>query len=568
MNHDWTVTTAAAADARAQEFLVPMLDGIGLATDVYLPAASSPVPTVLIRLPYDKSARFTFLPSIAGRLTERGFAAVVQDVRGKFRSSGDREPFIKESSDGAATLDWIAEQTWSNGIVGMMGDSYYGFTQWAAASTGHPALRAIIPRVTGSEFFRMFGPDKVRKGPLYEWVVETFSEQGQIESPNFGRGSNGTFWIPADRPDITETIATLETRVATNEMQHLAFPNGTPAPKLAIPALHMGGWWDNLQQFQIDDWRAAQDSPAAAHQFLRMGATDHEDFHIHEDNELHRNHETDDETLVEYLDQMMADPLDFLDHYLSEAPGPWGAPRVRYELTNAGWRTAGEWAPLGTIERTLYLNDLDDATASTAGGTLAAAGPANTTTTHWRHDPRNPVPSLIASEWGQCADLPDESSIHDRSDVATFTLDPLDETLDLVGQVELELTVLAPQPINIIARLLDVYPTGRARMILEGAATAQPNGDKTRIHVRLGDTAYRLRPGHTLRLAIAASCFPLYPVHPRTVTDSPGRDNRMTVQIASTPAAPAFLRLQVATDPPESSTARSLLRDAGAHMDF
>jgi len=148
------MTGAAPLDPRADARLVRMRDGVRLATDVYLPEPPGPRrPAILIRLPYDKSGRSTFMPAIAHYLTANGFAVVIQDVRGKFRSEGVAEPFVNEAADGHDALDWIVSQPWSNGIVGMSGDSYYGFTQWAAASTGHPALRAMVPRATGSRFF-------------------------------------------------------------------------------------------------------------------------------------------------------------------------------------------------------------------------------------------------------------------------------------------------------------------------------------------------------------------------------------------------------------------------------
>ena len=78
----------------------------------------------------------------------RGYAFVPQDVRGRFRSEGDPLAFVNEVPDGYDTIDWIARQPWSNGDVGMWGDSYYGFTQWAAVASRHPALKAIVPRVT------------------------------------------------------------------------------------------------------------------------------------------------------------------------------------------------------------------------------------------------------------------------------------------------------------------------------------------------------------------------------------------------------------------------------------
>ena len=79
-------------------------------------------------------------------VTDRGYVLVVQDVRGKFRSEGETMPFMHEVDDGYDTLEWIVAQPWSDGVVGMWGDSYYGYTQWAAVASGHPALQAPSSR--------------------------------------------------------------------------------------------------------------------------------------------------------------------------------------------------------------------------------------------------------------------------------------------------------------------------------------------------------------------------------------------------------------------------------------
>jgi predicted acyl esterase len=529
-----------------------MHDGVRLATDVYLPEPTGlPRPAILVRLPYDKSGRYTFLPEIAARLTAYGFTAVVQDVRGKFRSEGDRAPFVNEAADGAATLDWIVAQPWSNGVVGMMGDSYYGFTQWAAASTGHPALRAIVPRVTGSEFFRMFSPDVVPKIPLYEWVVHTFSTLGMLERPYAGLvDGRARYSVPDEVPHVADVLRGLVAGNTDRSLARRAFPQGTPAPRLRLPALHMGGWWDNLQRFQLEDWRRASSSPAAAHQYLRMSASDHEDFHLHEDDEPHLDHESDDDALRRYLDVMTADPLEFFDHYLRGRSGPWRAPRVRYEVANSGWSVADRWAPGDTTDLTLSLGDLDRSTRSRRGGSLIPGRITRSSSAEWAHDPQNPVPYLVESEWAQCAHLPDEQVLHDRPDVATFTLEAQNGRWDIVGNVTAELTVDASGPsTHVIARLLDVYPSGRARLIVEGAAPADTRHGAARVPVDLGDTAYRVRPGHSLRLAVSTSCFPLYPVHPGTDTDlwRPVATTKTTQRLLSAPEAPSVLRLPMRT---------------------
>ena len=125
-----------------------MRDGVHLATDVYLPDGPGPFPAVLVRLPYDKNGRYCWIPFLATHFVARGYAFVPQDVRGRFRSEGEPVAFVNEVPDGYDTIDWIARQPWSNGDVGMWGDSYYGFTQWAAVASGHPALKAIVPRTS------------------------------------------------------------------------------------------------------------------------------------------------------------------------------------------------------------------------------------------------------------------------------------------------------------------------------------------------------------------------------------------------------------------------------------
>jgi putative CocE/NonD family hydrolase len=146
---------AAPVDPRADEVMVEARDGVRLATDIYMPEHGDRHPAVLVRLPYDKSGRYTFMPQIAPMFTDRGYAFVVQDVAGKFRSGGETVPYVREIEDGYDAIEWIVGQRWSNGTVGMWGDSYYGFTQWAAVESRHPALRAIVPRVTSADLADM-----------------------------------------------------------------------------------------------------------------------------------------------------------------------------------------------------------------------------------------------------------------------------------------------------------------------------------------------------------------------------------------------------------------------------
>ena len=108
--------TAVTGVEHAQTFPVPMRDGVHLSTNVYLPKnCSTPVPAVLVRTPYGKEDGC----EIYYRYVQRGYAVVVQDVRGRNASEGEWLPNYHEVEDGDDTLNWIAAQPWCSGRIGM-----------------------------------------------------------------------------------------------------------------------------------------------------------------------------------------------------------------------------------------------------------------------------------------------------------------------------------------------------------------------------------------------------------------------------------------------------------------
>ena len=136
--------------------MVPMRDGVRLATDIYLPAldgqpASGKFPVILERTPYDKAG--------SGNVTNgtyyarRGYVCAIQDVRGRFVSEGEWYPFAKEAPDGYDTVEWLAAQEWSDGQVGTMGASYCGSDQSALATLNPPHLSTMIVAVGASNYY-------------------------------------------------------------------------------------------------------------------------------------------------------------------------------------------------------------------------------------------------------------------------------------------------------------------------------------------------------------------------------------------------------------------------------
>ena len=134
--------------------MVPMRDGVRLATDVYRLEGAPPEPVLLARTPYDKehiiaaSNAFDIL-----RAVQAGYVVVIQDVRGRFASEGEFNPQFQEGRDGVDTIAWTVAQPWSRGIVGTFGGSYLGCTQWLAAREQPQALRVMAPMVTPSDMY-------------------------------------------------------------------------------------------------------------------------------------------------------------------------------------------------------------------------------------------------------------------------------------------------------------------------------------------------------------------------------------------------------------------------------
>src|SRR4051794_36156805 len=119
-----------------------MRDGAVLRADVYLPAAEGPHPTVLLRSPYGRGGQFA--ATLALPYAARGYAVVMQSVRGTFGSGGEFEPVVNEAQDGQDTVAWLREQEWFDGRLATLGPSYLAYTQWALALDPPPELQAMV----------------------------------------------------------------------------------------------------------------------------------------------------------------------------------------------------------------------------------------------------------------------------------------------------------------------------------------------------------------------------------------------------------------------------------------
>jgi uncharacterized protein len=514
-----TLEPAAVPDA-AEQVLVPMRDGVRLATDVYLPGGNGPWPVVLVRSPYDKDSRSTYMPWLAPHITSRGYAFVVQDVRGKFRSEGETLPFVHEVDDGYDTLDWISTQSWA-GPIGMFGESYYGFTQWAAVASGHPALRAIIPRVTSADLSRWLS-ESVESLYGAQWLAECWTGRLTHTWPIDWCHRPIAEVFEAGFEAIGERSAGLD-RLLRRRVGHESLnpyaPGQHPFERLSIPVLHCVGWFDNLLQQHMADYMRLAADPRLSHlQYLVADSIDHENYRLDDapvPDEL--DHDANDEALERMIPAYLGPALDFFDAFLRGSRDPSTLPRVRWRLGTVEWRTSSSWPPPGSRELPLLLADAAVATRDEQGGTIQSSVPESSVAT-WTHDPADLVPSTVVDPFTFLHESPDERIVEGRADVLTFTGRPLNDAIELAGPVRAELWVGSSGPsMDVHVKLVDVDPQGRALMLVRGQRkVATPGAEPVAVTVEMAHLGYRLEPGHRLRLQVASSDFPLYVPHPGT----------------------------------------------------
>src|SRR5882724_11348162 len=159
---------------------VPMRDGVVLRADVLRPAESGKFPALVYRTPYGKDAAeeeyTTFQHAV-----ERGYAVVIEDVRGRYHSDGEFRPYENEGRDGYDTIEWAASQGWSNGAVGTFGLSYPGAVQWLAGVESPPHLKAMVPAMTFSTPQNFFYAGGTWDLSWIEWIWDNIAPDERVK---------------------------------------------------------------------------------------------------------------------------------------------------------------------------------------------------------------------------------------------------------------------------------------------------------------------------------------------------------------------------------------------------
>src|SRR5262245_18092933 len=252
---------------------VPMRDGLTLSSDIYRPKGDQPVPVILVRTPYDNGVASWVAEG--KRWASRGYAFVVQDVRGRGESDGEYYPLVTEADDGADTIAWLAAQTWSTGKVGMMGRSYVGWVQMYAAIRKTPAVNALIPTVTP--------PDPDRNFPVqfgaYEpstlsWLAAISGKTMQDISEHDLRGAYSHLPLYGADLLLGRTLKAWRDWLdhPTRDEYWKAQAYQERLKGSSIPMLHISGWYDDVLVGTTENFANLTGHP---NQFLMIGPWGH-----------------------------------------------------------------------------------------------------------------------------------------------------------------------------------------------------------------------------------------------------------------------------------------------------
>lgn len=556
-------------DVGVSTVMVPMRDGVQLATDIYRETSKgdeTQLPVVLMRTPYNKKGG----RSAAARFAAAGYVAIVQDCRGKFASEGSFVPYNNEGQDGYDTIEWIGKQPWCDGHIGMWGSSYVGATQWQAAVEHPPGLMTITPTATFSSFYRnLYLGGAMRLSLISKWA-----------SGNSKKPDDATLTSDWDRTLLHLPLSEVDDQIGwpipwLEGMLTHPSPGGYwkrldmthDITELQLPMQHVVGYYDFFSRESVGNFvrmqRLATNTDTRKHQQLIVGPWDHGTIGKSKvgDLDFGPNAEWDATgATLEWFDRCLKHDLHD-DHDIAPL-----VPVRYFVLGENNWHEADTWPPAGFEDVAFHLHS--DGKANTRGGDgrLDLTAPVNEEPAdRFRADPADPAPAcpvtaerpLHAATWAPV----DQSSIEDRQDVLVFTTRPMTEPLTFAGDARAELFVSADTPdADWVVRLVDVHPDGAAYNLAVGILRGRFRNSEMhpelmtpdevyKITVDLGPIAAQIAPGHCLRVDIGGAYFPLFDRNPNTADGIFGNSTAIaTESVYHTPTRPSRIILPVRAD--------------------
>ncbi|MFV1964045.1 MAG: CocE/NonD family hydrolase, partial [Pirellulaceae bacterium] len=569
--------------------MVPMRDGVRLATDLYLPAKDGkfiggPLPTILERRPYNKDGC-----SGSGKYyVARGYAFVAQDTRGRYKSEGVWHMLTDDGPDGYDTAAWIGKQKWSNGKIGMIGTSYVGGTQHAMAMAKAPELVTVIPVDAMSNL----GYASMRNGGAFElrfwnWIMFC-SPRGSRQSRDPGTAASLTEMMDNRRvylQNLPLRRGTTPLKIAPEYEDWLveAMKHGAndafweqnniidyPERYKDIPVYLVGGWYDSWGSNTTANYMALS-KKIRGPVYLIMGPW----IHGRQNASSHGQVSFGEAAAIQ---DHLGWRLTWYDHWLRGITGTVGekapfATPVRIFVMGTGdgsktadgklnhggqWRDEQEW-PLARTRYTNYYLHTD--------GHLSPDKPAiDTSSTDFMFDPSNPVPTIggnissgneimLQGAWDQRGgehiwNFQDPIPLSARNDIVVLQTEPLEHDMEVTGEIEVKLWASSSAlDTDFTAKLLDVYPASpdfpggfdmnigdgiiraRFRNSIEREEMMEP-GKIYAFTIKLYPTSNVFKKGHRIRIDISSSNFPRFDINPNT--GEPLNEHRRQITAANT----------------------------------
>jgi putative CocE/NonD family hydrolase len=523
--------SSAIHDVQVEFVSTKMRDGVELASDVYRPVDNGRFPVMLQRTPYDRREGAPFWRDLAAH----GYVVIVQDVRGRFGSSGEFYPFKHESADGYDSVEWAAGLPYSNGKVGMWGGSYVGATQMLAAMARPPHLVAIFPYVTASEYYDGW---TYQSGVFLQWFASSWTTN--LAEDTLQRAARlrerPMAWVkqlPVESYPVQELppvagLAPYYRDWVQHEQDDAYWRQWKLSDhygEMTVKALHGGGWHDIFLKGSIANYigmRAKAATPEArAAQRLLIGPWAHTFTSMEGkigDVTFGKSAFVNNELVArEWADYTLKGER---NSYAS------GAPVRLFIMGENVWRDEQEFPLARARETRYYLHATRGAATAEGDGALSMTAPApEEPADHFLYDPDNPVPTIGGRLCCGATLFPgpyDQRPNEQRPDVLVFSTPPLTQAVEATGFVSVELYAsTTAADTDFTAMLVDVDPSGYARFLTDGIvrakyrhSTTNPEpivpGQIEKYRIDLWATGNLFQQGHRIRLYVSSSNFPRF----------------------------------------------------------
>ncbi|WP_297795952.1 CocE/NonD family hydrolase [uncultured Eudoraea sp.] len=550
-----------------QKVMVPMRDGIRLATDIYRPKTDKKVPIIFSRTPYNFNSwgdgeQRTRTAEKAYEVVQKGYAYVVQNERGRYYSEGEWDILGVPLTDGYDAFTWMKEQTWSNGKIGTLGCSSTAEWQMAVAALDHPSYAAMVPQSFGAGVGRV--GNYFEQGNWYRGGAEQllffawlYSVEHDIYKPRIPEGASQEDLIrisrfydlaPENPPvDMSQALAHLPIqdiiqnihgkkevfdKMVRRTPNHEDWYKGGlyhDDMEIGVPGFWFASWYDvsispNLALFNHVRTNS-KDEFVRENQYLVIAPTLHCRYTRATENTIVGERNVGDARL-NYGEQIYS----WFDLWLKEENNDFKnrTPRVQYYTMGSNiWQSAEEWPPKESELKTYYLSSAGKANSINGNGVLSSKKPkAMNSPDSFVYDPMNPVTSyggnVCCTGNAVKGGAYDQQAMETRQDILVYTTEPLKEGTEVTGFIESTLYISSDaRDTDFTIKLIDVYPDGRAYNLDETIQRVRYREGYDKEVFMEKDKVYKidLTPmatsnyfdkGHSIRIEVSSSNFPRF----------------------------------------------------------